>query len=211
MKDSFCPKCGQAAELSARFCSACGSPIERNGKTAAASSKRSGLRDVLIIGGLIVAVGVAFLYFYESPVKPAPRTEVPAGHEGMSSAMLENLPTEYGPLVKAGNDFMDQQNFPLAAELYRRALAIDSTSPDVRTDFGACLHGMGLVHRAIEEFHRVISEHPEHGIANFNLGVVYFGNGENDSALYYLEKYVKGNPEGTPADMAREYLKQIGS
>jgi tetratricopeptide (TPR) repeat protein len=129
----------------------------------------------------------------------------------MSSAMLENLPTEYGPLVKAGNDFMDQQNFPLAAELYRRALAIDSTSPDVRTDFGACLHGMGLVHRAIEEFHRVISEHPEHGIANFNLGVVYFGNGENDSALYYLEKYVKGNPEGTPADMAREYLKQIGS
>ena len=60
--------------------------------------------------------------------------------------MLTDLPTDYMGLVQAGNENMDQRQFPLAAECYRRALAIDGSSTDVRTDYGAWEYTM-QVHR----------------------------------------------------------------
>jgi Tfp pilus assembly protein PilF len=105
---------------------------------------------------------------------------------------------------------MDHGNYPVAAEAYRRALAIDSTSADVRTDYGACLHGMGMPDRAIEEFKRVLANDPKHSIAHFNLGIVFYQSQKPDSARYYWKKYLEIDPNGNAADAARNYLKEVG-
>jgi len=127
---------------------------------------------------------------------------------GMGASMPE-LPTDYADLVNVGNHSMDDGNFALAAECYRRALVIDGSSPDVRTDFGACLHGMGLANRAAEEFKHVLAEYPDHKIASFNLGIVYFTTNQFDSSKAYFEQYLSKEPSGGQADAARDYIKQL--
>ena len=176
-------------------------------------SGKSSMRDGLIIAAAIVIVGGGFLFYKSSqsvPPQPVAEDSPHQAIDGMAGmGALANMPQDYNSLVAIGNQTMDQGNYAMAAESYRRALAIDGESPNVRTDYGACLHGMGLPERAIEEFYTVIVTHPEHGIANFNLGIVYYTLNNSDSARFYWEKYLSVEPNGGAAEQAREYLKTL--
>lgn len=230
MAEKYCTSCGKALPDGARFCAACGAPVQGSGKEAGAAkkpvkkagakqrAKSTRTRDFVVIAGALVVVTVGWLAFRTPAQPPQPPTaqqgqgghpEVEGNSMGGMMEGLENLPADYAGLVQAGNQFMDAGNYAVAAESYRRALAIDPSSPDVRTDFGACLHSMGLPERALEEFQTVILEHPEHGIANFNTGIVYLDMGKTDSARVYWEKYLKLDPNGIAADKARELLQSI--
>ena len=163
-------------------------------------------KENLIIIIVLVLFGAGFLIF-KNPGQA--QKEDPHRNVGsMSDAMnqLNNLPDDYESLVKMGNDFMDDRNYPVAAECYRRALAIDGSSNNVRTDFGACLHGMGLPQRALQEFRTVYEEQPEHPVVNFNLGIVFHDLGMPDSTRYYWQRYLVLEPEGEVADAVREFL-----
>jgi len=209
-----CAKCGQTLDPGARFCSKCGNPTGagETSEVKTATGWSNWRRDGLIIAVLSVAVVAAYLAFKEKAEPPQTQTAPPmSGHETMPAEMLENLPTDYPSLVQMGNQFMDEGNYAMGAELYRRALAIDSSSPDVRSDFGSCLHAMGLPKRALDEFRKVISGYPDHVVVYFNLGVVFQGLGEKDSARYYWEKYLQLDPNGQPAEAARKYLKDMGT
>lgn len=175
----------------------------------------------MIVAGALVVVAVGYFLFRQPAPKPEPPMEQgqsgaqhpPVTDESGRSVdmpMLANLPTDYPGLVQAGNDNMDHKNFPLAAECYRRALAIDGSSTDVRTDYGACLHGMGLPQRAIDEFRKVLVQDPTHSICNFNLGVVFNEIQQKDSARYYWKKYLEMEPQGSAAEAARNLLKELG-
>ena len=221
MTEIKCPQCGHH-NTGGNFCSECGAPL--TAKAAAGSPKggpakgSTAIRDFLIVISALAAVTVGY-FLLKTPEKvPQPpkqataQSQMPAGHEGMDMSQMSKIhfPPDYASLVKFGNETMDAGNFPVAAESYRRALAIDSSSADVRTDFGACLHGMGLPDRALEEFRRVIKEHPEHAIANFNLGIVFHAIGKDDSAKFYWQKYLKIDPNGSAAAAAKKYLKELG-
>ena len=210
MPDIFCSKCGRRLEPEARFCANCGKPV---GKTAGADGgQKEGTwfrRDFLILASVIVITAVIYLIVHESPQLQRPTVEAPPGHETMSGAAMENLPTDYGSLVQMGNQYMDNQNFPMAAELYRRALDIDGSDPNVRSDFASCLHAMGLPNRALEEFRTILATDSDHPIVNFNMGIVFFGEGVTDSARYYWERYLELDPNGGPAESARQMLQQL--
>jgi len=179
--------------------------------SSGAGSYQSGRRDFIIVISVLVLITAAYLLLK----KPQP---VPQAHGGMADTkgitgmtdMLGELPEDYASLVNMGNDYMDHGNFAIAAEAYRRALEIDGSSPDVRTDFGACLHGMGLAERALEEFLQVIEEHPSHAIVHYNLGIVYFYLEKKDSARFYWESYLAIEPDGRAAESARQYLSGLG-
>jgi Tfp pilus assembly protein PilF len=122
---------------------------------------------------------------------------------------INQLPKDYESLVHMGNQIYDQGNFTMAAEIYRRALEIDGSSPDVRTDYGACLNAMGLPQRAVDQFTIVVREHPTHRISHFNLGIVYRNMNRTDSAKYFWEKFLELEPTGEMADAARRYIAQM--
>jgi tetratricopeptide (TPR) repeat protein len=214
MEEKQCAKCGQTLEPGARFCSICGNPMTPRDTDEAGATANSGnwRRDSLIMVALAVIVAIAYFGFRKGP-EPTHTQNAPAmaGHESMPAEMPENLPIDYPSIVQMGNEFMDQGNYPMAAELYRRALEIDGSSADVRSDFGSCLHAMGLPQRALEEFRKIIFEHPDHVVVYFNLGIVFQGLGEKDSARYYWEKYLQLDPQGQPAEAARQYLKDMGT
>lgn len=223
MNQITCAKCGGSIDSNAKFCSHCGASMRVGNKEGGQppsegatgnKSKRSGRRDGLIVVGLLAVVTIGFFLFKDRPQRPVePRTQqagAGAPHSGqMSQEVLQSLPSDYPGLVQSGNKFYDEGSFAVAAEAYSRALAIDGESPDVRTDYGACLYAMGLPQRAAEEFRTVIRTHPEHSIANFNLGIVYHSMEQQDSARYYWEEYLRLDPNGAPAATARELLAEM--
>lgn len=224
-QQKFCSSCGKPIAAEARFCASCGTPVGKAGKAAAnsAPAPKLALRDILIVAGVLVVISVGYLIFANQAQPPAPpppqptqQGNVPGGdpHAGtdMAGAMsqLKDLPTGYDGLVQTGNNLMDQGNYAVAAECYRRALAIDGSSNDVRTDYGACLHGMGLPERALEEFKKVLAADPHHEIVKFNLGVVYSELQQVDSAKAYWQAYLASSPNGPAAERAKELLKEIG-
>ena len=219
MNSKKCKSCGADVPAEAKFCPECAEPLtpgaRQSSKTAVSKKRSNPRRDNLIIIGVIVVVAVGYLIMN----RPAPsETPPPAAnaqnpHGGDMDAMmgaLANMPSDYASLVQMGNESMDHGNYAVAAECYKRALAQEGSSSDVRTDYGACLHGMGLAQRALEEFQKVLDDDPAHTIANYNMGVVFFSIEQSDSAKVYFTKYLKLDPQGHAASSAQNYLKEIG-
>ncbi|MBI5266592.1 MAG: zinc-ribbon domain-containing protein [candidate division Zixibacteria bacterium] len=223
-----CPSCGHTAQTTAKYCPDCGANLK--GRAGAATGKSTGMRDTIIIVAALLLAGTAYFVLRQ----PSPRPEAPVqsanpadqglppqhppltgpGSQEMAGAempQLNNLPTDYAGLVDAGNHHMDNAEFPMAAECYRRALAIDGKSVDVRTDYGACLHGMGLAKRALEEFQKVLAQDSKHTICIFNIGIVYNDLKQIDSSRYYWNRYLELEPNGKAAEQARHLLKQLGT
>jgi len=213
-----CPECGKHLEREVRFCPQCGLLVagtnrEQGNRNNKQLSSSSNLRDITVIVGILAIVTAVYFILKQ----PSQSSRQPGGMDiqgqrtsGIAANMLDQLPDDYNALVNMANRLMDERDFPAAAAVYRQALAINDESPDVRTDFGACLHGIGLAKRAIEEFIRVVVEYPEHGIAHVNLGTVYFDLGQMDSARYYWERAITVDPDGRAARLAREFLVELG-
>ncbi|MFC1475181.1 tetratricopeptide repeat protein [Candidatus Zixiibacteriota bacterium] len=215
---SSCPNCRHDVSNKNNFCPNCGTPLSKKAQEKSKTIKKSKpnpTRDMAIIVGVIVIIAVGY-YFITKPSAPPPQTQQEDfSHPdvGMDMGSMGDgleLPSNYNELIAYGNNLMDQGNFPLAAESYKRALNINPKDHNVRTDFGACLHSMGLNERALEEFYRVTGNEPNHPIANFNLGIVYYTMQNADSAKFYWSKYLEIDPNGSAAPLAREKLQELG-
>lgn len=170
-----------------------------------------------MIVGVLVLVVAAYYIYQTSQVTDVPHnhgeefshSDMTADDMDLAMAAMTDLPEDHETLVQMGNQFMDDQNFPVAAEIYKRALEKKEVN-DVRVDYGACLHGMGLALRAIEEFQTVLAKDPTHGIAIFNVGIVYNSQQQADSARAYFKKYLEMEPHGQAAASARAQLQELG-
>jgi len=215
MSTKVCNSCGREVAESAKFCSECGGAfsIQKQGKIAAPKMGSGPIRETFLVLGVVAIITAGYFLFstHQSVPKPPRQSSIP-GHENLGDmgADLSNLPEDYDGLVSAGDNFMSQNNFAVAAECYKRALEIDGSSPDVRSDFGSCLYGMGLADRALEEFRTVREKFPLHSVSLFNLGIVFYGQNKSDSARYYFSKYLKMEPNGKASEQARTYLKELG-
>lgn len=172
-------------------------------------------RDIAILAAVAAVVVVGYMLVRVPAARPdhgdAPPSapSQPMGSMDQAMQMLDDLPQDFATLVQQGNQYMDQGHYAVAAELYRRALDVQH-APDVRVDYGACLHAMGLPLRAIEEFRSVVDQHPDHGIATFNLGIVFYDQQQPDSARFYFRRYLEVDPSGPAAEQAQSLLDQIG-
>lgn len=183
----------------------------------AAQSKAAGKttgRDAGILIGALAVIVVGYFLFRDRQEAPQPPThagqQMPGAVGGQMGGAMDQLPEDYASLVKLGNQQMDAGNYAMAAECYRRALDIDPSSPSVRTDFGACLHGMGLPERALEEFRIVLGQDGDHLVATFNMGIVFYNQQRVDSATYYFKQVQALDPGSQMAQRAGELIQQMG-
>jgi tetratricopeptide (TPR) repeat protein len=131
------------------------------------------------------------------------------GEFGNIDKLLSNLPEDYNELIKLGNNFMDNRHFPVAMECYRRALAIDSTNPNVICDLGACLHAMSDFKSAAEMFEKAIRMDSGHAIAYLNLGIVYRSMNNHEKAKLIWKKLMALYPDEVIADTAGKYIEML--
>ena len=149
--------------------------------------------------------------FYVITVEPEPIPGPPRGGAGpvQQQITVPDFPEDYNALLELGNEQMDMERYTIAAEAYKRALAIDPSSVNLRTDFGTCLYGMGLLESAVKEYMLVLETDPSHAIVHYNLATVYHDLNQIDSARGYWTKYLEIEPEGMAADNSRAFLKQL--
>ncbi len=127
-------------------------------------------------------------------------------------ARLARNPKDLAALVQLANMEYDAQKFDKAAALYVRALALDPTNPDVRTDYATALHRGGRDLDALKQLDLVLGQRPEFHAALFNRGVVLRAIGRRTDAIADFKKYLTVAGSDDPrAPEARAALEQLGS
>ena len=208
-----CPQCGKAVAGLDQFCPACGAKLK--GVAAVADFNRVPKTAPWVALGL-VAAGLIFIFvFVSSQSRPpgAASDSMPATGEPplpqLTEAEVAQLPKDFKKLVEMGNHYFDHQQFHDALVVYRKALEIDSTNLDVRTDFAASLNFMGDFAGAKKELEKVLARRPNHIVATFNLGVVHINLGQNEQARRYWEKYLQLDPASLRAQEVKKLLAEL--
>ena len=119
-------------------------------------------------------------------------------------------PKDLAALVALGNMEFDARKFDKADGLYARALALDPTNPDVRTDDAVALHEIGHDLAALAQLDRVLHERRDFPTAVFNRGVVLQAIGRNTDAQAAFKHYlVIVGPSDPRAAAARAALEEL--
>jgi tetratricopeptide (TPR) repeat protein len=78
--------------------------------------------------------------------------------------------------------------------LYKRSVAIAPHNPTAGTDFGNALVGRKQFDEAIAQYLKVVDEHPDFWLANYNLGLSLVRVHQPARALPYLERAIQKDP-----------------
>jgi tetratricopeptide (TPR) repeat protein len=87
-------------------------------------------------------------------------------------SILRKEPNNLQALIGIGNLYYDANQDRNAIASYEKALAIDPSNSNVRTDMAVCFRRAGDYDRAIEELKKAISANPRHPQSRYNLGVI---------------------------------------
>ncbi len=99
------------------------------------------------------------------------RLNAPAEIENYKG-ILRKDPDNLQALIGIGNLYFDTKQDAQAVASYRKALALDPSNANVRTDMAICLRRMGQFDLAVEELKKAISANPRHPQSRYNLGVI---------------------------------------
>lgn len=210
-----CPQCGKEVGGDENFCPACGAKLK--GAVQAADYHRIPKSAPWVALGL-VALGLVFIFVFVSSQSRPPDASsgtMPSSTQGepplpqLTEAEIAKLPKDFSKLVEMGNHYFDHQQFHDAMVIYRKALEIDSTALDVRTDYAAALNVMGDFAGAKRELEKVLAQNPKHIVATFNLGVVYINSGDNANARKYWSRYLELDPNSPRAAEVKKMLAEL--
>lgn len=135
----------------------------------------------------------------EEPGDPAHPDASVMGAMALIMSYRERLnrdPNDLEALVFLGNATYDIKNYPEAEALYRRALAIDPTIVQVRTDLATALHRQGRSREAIDELQRVLVVDYRHPTALYNLGLLKLNVlGDTSGAIAMWEQLLEATED----------------
>lgn len=231
----YCTECGNELGTEDKFCSKCGSPVQKGKKNIKPSNrdkspdqnftgsqkKISGIKLAYLVFGLIVIV---LLINYAAGVfeKPIVSTEqsqaqsetstnsgVDLQHLEQINSMeesLKNNPNDKTTLLNLAHLLNDSGLKDRAIEKYKAYLKIDSQNADVLVDMGVCYYELGKYDDAISQMKEALKYQPRHQIAHLNLGIVNLTAGNHDEAISWWKKAVEINPATEIAKRAQEFI-----
>lgn len=220
-KKSFCHACGKELPVvGAAFCTYCGE------KLSGSQVRRSqfvkffsiAISSALVLGAISFAITRSFIPKPASapPAQQAQSTEQPPITPEMEKTMkltndsLKQTPNNFDLVLRAANLFYDAGLMPASSALYKRYLRdFDSTSAEVRVDYALTLSRQGEQDGAIVEMKHVLDFAPNHPIAMFNLGVLYFHKQEKEESRKWLEKCLKLSPDSEVGKKSKEFLDKL--
>ena len=93
-----------------------------------------------------------------------------------------------------GNEALDRGEWSVAADLFRRGLALDPDHPVLGHRLGTALYVMGDVEGAMAEFERVIDESPNFPAVHYSVGVLLQEGGRHGEAIERFETALRYQP-----------------
>jgi tetratricopeptide (TPR) repeat protein len=125
-------------------------------------------------------------------------------------ARLKANPSDLAALVTLADMYFDAGKFDQATAYYTRALALDPTNPDVRTDYATALHQTGHDLEALQQLDIVLKERPKFLQALFNRGVVLRSIGRRTDAVAAFKTFIAAAPGDPRVADARSNISQLG-
>jgi tetratricopeptide (TPR) repeat protein len=107
--------------------------------------------------------------------------------------------------------YFDAGKFDRALPYYKRALALDSANPELRTDYASALHGANQDPEALAQLEIVLNAKPDFAPALLNEGIVASAIGRRSEAVEAYQKFLRVAPNDPHADDARDALKHLGA
>jgi hypothetical protein len=124
---------------------------------------------------------------------------------------LQRNPNDLAALVNLANLYFDAGKYDRAIPYYERALALDPSNPDTRTDYATALHGAGHDLDSLRQLERVLATNPKFPEALFNQGIVANAIGRRTEAIGAFRSFLKVAPNDQRADDARTALANLGA
>jgi len=128
-----------------------------------------------------------------------------------AKARIARNPRDLSALVSLASLYFDANKFDQAIPYYERALAIDPSNPDSRTDYATALHAVGRDLDALKQLDIVLAAQPNFAPALFNEGIVASAIGRRTQAVAAFTHFLKVSPHDGHADDARTALHNLGA
>lgn len=114
------------------------------------------------------------------------------------------------PWLKLGNIYFLHNRYREAMEAYRQYLSIKPDDPDVRTNIGIMLRGLGDFDGAIDELRKAAQNYPNHANSRFHLGVVLLNDKKDvKGAINAWEDYLRVESKGERANLVRVQVERL--
>ncbi len=108
---------------------------------------------------------------------------------------IENNPTLTTAYMSAGDIYMKNNEYDMAASRYGAAAELAPGSFDAHFKYGQALQALGRLVDSVRSYLRALAIKPTDPVANMNLGVAYLALGEPETALPYAERAVRLSPK----------------
>jgi tetratricopeptide (TPR) repeat protein len=122
---------------------------------------------------------------------------------------VEANPGAAGAWVNLGTIRYRQRRFAEAEELYRKALEVDPRYALALFNLGNLYDEQGDLEHAREHYQAAVGLNQQYADAHFNLALVCEKSGETLKAVHHWRIYLKLDPTGTWADIARRQLDKL--
>jgi len=126
-------------------------------------------------------------------------------------ARLKANPNDLAAIVGLSDMYFDAGKFDQAIGFYTRALALDPTNPDVRTDYATALHQTGHDLEALKQLDIVLSQRPKFLQALYNRGVVLRSIGRRTDAIAAFHAFVAAAPNDPRVPDAKTNITDLGN
>lgn len=103
----------------------------------------------------------------------------------------------------------DMAYWPLAIDLFKKALAIKPGTPEVMTNLGLCYLYSGDVTNAVSTIEAATKADPTFGQPFYFLGRAYVAAGQKDKALAAFQTYLKLDPSGDFVADTNTYITEL--
>jgi cytochrome c-type biogenesis protein CcmH/NrfG len=129
--------------------------------------------------------------------------------EELKETVLEN-PRNLAAWVRLGDIYSKHNQYREAIEAYSQSLSIRPNDPDIRTNLGLMLRGLGDDDGAIEEFKKAARYNPKHSNSRYYLGLSLLQKkGETHETIKTWEDYLKVEPKGERANQVRSEIERL--
>jgi tetratricopeptide (TPR) repeat protein len=122
---------------------------------------------------------------------------------------ITQSPERHDVELRLANLFYDMGAFPMASATYAQYLKADPNNVSARIDYAYTLLRMNKSDEAIAETKVALTREPNHPIATFNLGVIYYQLGDMAQAKQWLEKAKTLAPNSRISEGADKILLSI--
>jgi tetratricopeptide (TPR) repeat protein len=119
--------------------------------------------------------------------------------------MLANAYTNLGNLLYRIGSTKD------AKALYEKAVEVDPSQPEAHYNMGFLEFEEGRLEQAADSFLRAVDLDSTFADAHFNVAITLFRLGRHDKARYHLQNYLKIEPTGPWAEIAKKRLEDLTS